>query len=290
MIGVLSPPMKSCRRTRNKSALRVLGGGGSASTRPGRWPSTAGAAAMVGPLAARGVAADRRSFARQLIVNSSAGSIGRARREACDEQCSRWPARGQRLRTVARRRHRGMPLRRPSPAPHLGPGAPVVPTRPWMSSASSSLTTSARFTSRRTRRRSCVRSSRSTTRASARRSAAAGFIEYDTDEAAFIDALRLARGMTYKAALAGLPHGGGKSVIIRPKQRFDRVALFARSASSSRTCTALHHRRGQRHGPRGHGDHPRQTKFVTGIDPSHGGSGDPSPFTALRVRRGIERA
>ena len=50
------------------------------------------------------------------------------------------------------------------------------------------------------------------------------FIEYDTDEAAYIDALRLARGMTYKAALAGLAHGGGKSVIIRPKGRFDRVA------------------------------------------------------------------
>jgi leucine dehydrogenase len=31
-----------------------------------------------------------------------------------------------------------------------------------------------------------------------------------------------------------------------------------------------------------------QTKHVTGIDPSHGGSGDPSPFTALGVRRGIE--
>jgi leucine dehydrogenase len=34
----------------------------------------------------------------------------------------------------------------------------------------------------------------------------------------------------------------------------------------------------------------KQTKFVTGIDPSHGGSGDPSPFTALGVRRGIEAA
>ena len=30
------------------------------------------------------------------------------------------------------------------------------------------------------------------------------------------------------------------------------------------------------------------TKHVCGIDPSHGGSGDPSPFTALGVRRGIE--
>ncbi len=35
------------------------------------------------------------------------------------------------------------------------------------------------------------------------------FIEYDDEEAAVTDALRLARGMTYKAALAGLAHGGG---------------------------------------------------------------------------------
>src|SRR5690606_20816959 len=40
------------------------------------------------------------------------------------------------------------------------------------------------------------------------------FLAYDSDEAALIDALRLARGMTYKAALAGLPHGGGKTVLI----------------------------------------------------------------------------
>src|SRR6478672_11017785 len=52
------------------------------------------------------------------------------------------------------------------------------------------------------------------------------FIQYDSDEAAIIDALRLARGMTYKAALAGLAHGGGKSVIVRPRGSFDRVALF----------------------------------------------------------------
>src|ERR1044071_6377986 len=49
------------------------------------------------------------------------------------------------------------------------------------------------------------------------------FIEYDTDEAALIDALRLARGMTYKAALAGLAHGGGKSVIMQPRDRLDRA-------------------------------------------------------------------
>jgi len=115
------------------------------------------------------------------------------------------------------------------------------------------------------------------------------FIEYDTDDAAFVDALRLARGMTYKAALAGLAHGGGKSVIIRPKQRFDRVALF-RAFGKFINDLRGHYITAEDSGTgledmeiiRG------QTQWVTGIDPSHGGSGDPSPFTALGVRRGIE--
>jgi leucine dehydrogenase len=115
------------------------------------------------------------------------------------------------------------------------------------------------------------------------------FIEYDTDEAAYIDALRLARGMTYKAALAGLAHGGGKSVIIRPRSRFDRVALFrafgrfiedlrGHYITAEDSGTGLEDMEIVR----------TVTKHVTGIDPSHGGSGDPSPFTALGVRRGIE--
>ncbi|HEX4422738.1 MAG TPA: Glu/Leu/Phe/Val dehydrogenase dimerization domain-containing protein [Kofleriaceae bacterium] len=115
------------------------------------------------------------------------------------------------------------------------------------------------------------------------------FIEYDSHEAALIDALRLARGMTYKAALAGLAHGGGKSVIIRPKQHFDRVALFrafgrfiedlrGHYVTAEDSGTGLEDMEIIR----------TQTKHVTGIDPTHGGSGDPSPFTALGVRRGIE--
>lgn len=115
------------------------------------------------------------------------------------------------------------------------------------------------------------------------------FIEYDTDDDAIIDALRLARGMTYKAALAGLPHGGGKSVIIRPKRHFDRVALFrafgrfiedlrGHYITAEDSGTGLEDMEIVR----------TQTTWVTGIDPAHGGSGDPSPFTALGVRRGIE--
>ena len=52
------------------------------------------------------------------------------------------------------------------------------------------------------------------------------FLPYADERDALVDALRLARGMTYKAALAGLPHGGGKTVMLRPNKLFDRAALF----------------------------------------------------------------
>jgi leucine dehydrogenase len=95
--------------------------------------------------------------------------------------------------------------------------------------------------------------------------------------------------MTYKAALAGLAHGGGKSVIVRPKEQFDRVALFrafgkfiddlgGHYITAEDSGTSLEDMEVIR----------SVSKHVTGIDPSHGGSGDPSPFTALGVRRGIE--
>jgi len=115
------------------------------------------------------------------------------------------------------------------------------------------------------------------------------FIEYDKEEDAVIDALRLARGMTYKAALAGLAHGGGKSVIIRPKTHFDRVALF-RAFGHFLEDLRGHYITAEDSGT-GLEDMEvirTVTKNVTGVDPSHGGSGDPSPFTALGVRRGIE--
>ena len=49
------------------------------------------------------------------------------------------------------------------------------------------------------------------------------FIPYDTDEDALVDALRLARGMTYKAALAGLPHGGGIHTLFDHRGKFVAV-------------------------------------------------------------------
>ena len=115
------------------------------------------------------------------------------------------------------------------------------------------------------------------------------FISYANEEAALTDALRLARGMTYKAALAGIAHGGGKSVIMLPQRQFDRAALFR---AFGRFIDDLN---GQyitaEDSGTGLGDMEvirTVTKHVTGVDVSHGGSGDPSPFTALGVRRGIE--
>jgi leucine dehydrogenase len=52
------------------------------------------------------------------------------------------------------------------------------------------------------------------------------FWRYKSTEEAITDALRLARGMTYKAAAAGLNLGGGKSVILGDNKRRDREALF----------------------------------------------------------------
>jgi leucine dehydrogenase len=115
------------------------------------------------------------------------------------------------------------------------------------------------------------------------------FIHYPHEELALVDALRLARGMTYKAAISGIPHGGGKSVIIRPQRQFDRAALFR---AFGRFIESLH---GEYISAEDSGTSIEDmevvrsvTKHVTGIAPERGGSGDPSPFTALGVRRGIE--
>ncbi|KIU53589.1 amino acid dehydrogenase [Pseudomonas putida] len=52
------------------------------------------------------------------------------------------------------------------------------------------------------------------------------YLPYPDDDTAMTDAIRLAQGMSYKAALAGLPLGGGKAVIIRNPHVENRAALF----------------------------------------------------------------
>ncbi|MFV8827987.1 branched-chain amino acid dehydrogenase [Alkalihalobacterium sp. APHAB7] len=114
---------------------------------------------------------------------------------------------------------------------------------------------------------------------------------YESEEAAFEDALRLARGMTYKNAAAGLNLGGGKTVIIgdpRKDKNEEMFRAFGRfiQGLNGRYITAedvgttvadmdLIH---------------EETDYVTGISPAFGSSGNPSPVTAYGVYVGMKAA
>jgi len=52
------------------------------------------------------------------------------------------------------------------------------------------------------------------------------FWSYTSDAEALTDVLRLSRAMSYKNAMAEIPLGGGKGVILKPSDEFDREALF----------------------------------------------------------------
>ena len=111
---------------------------------------------------------------------------------------------------------------------------------------------------------------------------------YKTETEAVNDVLRLSRGMTYKAAVAGLNLGGGKAVIIGDPAKDKSEALFRAfgrfvNSLNGRYITAedvgidvndmeyvL-----------------KETEFATGVHQVHGGSGDPSPFTAYGSLQGL---
>jgi leucine dehydrogenase len=116
------------------------------------------------------------------------------------------------------------------------------------------------------------------------------FIHYHSMNKAMEDALRLGYMMSYKAAIANLPHGGAKSVIIKPTVMKDRTALLEKFGEfieevGGRYITAVD----SGTGPADMDIIARKTKYVTCTTKSGSGS-DPSPLTALGVRRGIEAA
>jgi len=115
------------------------------------------------------------------------------------------------------------------------------------------------------------------------------FIEYTSRGAAIIDALRLARGMSYKAAIAGLPLGGGKAVIIKPPGSIDREAIFSRFGQ------LINNLNGQYITAKDSGSEmsdmdviARHTPYVTTTTSTSESIGDPSYFTARGVLRSIE--
>ena len=112
------------------------------------------------------------------------------------------------------------------------------------------------------------------------------FWNYATDEEAIVDALRLARGMTYKNAVAGLDLGGGKSVIIGDNRTTDREKIFRAhgrfvESLGGRYVTAEDVGTGTADMAYVH----LETDHVAGLA---GRSGDPSPVTAHGVFRAIE--
>jgi leucine dehydrogenase len=114
---------------------------------------------------------------------------------------------------------------------------------------------------------------------------------YGSTEEAMTDVLRLSRGMTYKAAAAGLNLGGGKAVIIGDSKKDKSEELFRAFGryvesldglyitaedvgTSTEDMEVIHH----------------ETRWVTGLSPELGGGGDPSPVTAFGTLQGIKAA
>jgi leucine dehydrogenase len=118
------------------------------------------------------------------------------------------------------------------------------------------------------------------------------FWHYAQDEDALVDALRLSRGMSYKNAMAGLPLGGGKAVILANQERTKTPDLLHAFGK------AVDHLGGRYVTAEDVGmsvadmiEVARTTKFVAGLPNSAGDvGGDPGPHTSLGVFLGIKAA
>lgn len=114
---------------------------------------------------------------------------------------------------------------------------------------------------------------------------------YASEEAALEDAMRLAKGMTYKNAAAGLNLGGGKTVIIGDPKTDKNDELFRAlgryiEGLNGRYITAE---------DVGTTEHDMdlihlETNYVAGISAGEGTSGNPSPVTALGIYKGMKAA
>lgn len=117
------------------------------------------------------------------------------------------------------------------------------------------------------------------------------FHPYATTADAVDDVLNLSRGMTYKAALAGLDLGGGKAVIIGDPQTLKSEALLR---AYGRFVESLH---GRYYTACDVGTFSadmdliaRESSYVTGRTVAHGGAGDSSVLTAYGVFQGMRAA
>lgn len=117
------------------------------------------------------------------------------------------------------------------------------------------------------------------------------FYPYADEEQALRDVLELSRGMTYKNALAGLDHGGGKAVIWGDPDR-DKTESLLRAYGRF-----VHSLGGRYYTACDVGTYvsdmdvvARETRFVTGRSEANGGAGDSSVLTAWGVFQGMRAA
>ena len=111
---------------------------------------------------------------------------------------------------------------------------------------------------------------------------------YASEDEALTDVLRLSRGMTYKAALAELPFGGGKSVILAedgqdPAALYDAMGRFVETLGGRYTAAEDVGTSVENVETMG-----RHTSHIAGVPA--GGAGDPSPATAYGTLHGIKAA
>jgi len=112
---------------------------------------------------------------------------------------------------------------------------------------------------------------------------------YMSQQQAFDDVNRLARGMTYKSALAGLRLGGGKAVIIGDPQTDKSVRLLQAMGHFIDSLDGLYIAAEDVGTTVDDLSLIRQTTpYVTGLSSERGSSGDPAPFTALGVFLGMQ--
>ena len=114
------------------------------------------------------------------------------------------------------------------------------------------------------------------------------FWHYRDEEEAIEDVLRLARGMTYKNALAGIPLGGGKAIVLKNEQSSDRETIFRAHGRFVDTFDGLYVTAEDVGTTPDDMEYVRQeTRHVAGL---MSGAGDPSPATARGVLRAMQAA
>jgi leucine dehydrogenase len=113
--------------------------------------------------------------------------------------------------------------------------------------------------------------------------------DYKNELEALNDVLRLSRGMTFKASISGLNLGGGKAVIFGDAKTQKTDALMRRFGKFVETLGG-NYITAEDVGMTTHDMEMvrLETKHVTGIPKSMGGSGDPSPVTAYGVYMGMK--